>query len=651
MHFNLKNKILIPTMALLIVGMGVSSTISYVKSKTALKTALVNEVAQNVHGIKTTMTAWIKDRTLDVQNWSQHKMYAGALKDSFVGKSARKSASITMGKLKDDYGYYENICLADNGGTILAAADASVIGKISVGDRDYFKTAAQGALATSPIIKSRASGNPVLMIAAPVHEKDTIAGVIFAVVDMSKFNAQFIDPIKVGTQGYAFAFNTEGIIIAYPDKSKIFNLDIRQLPFGQQMMAVKNGLLEYDYKGSSKISALEKIDGLKLTVGVSAVNDEIFAPIKSLGRINLLVSIAVALCAAVVIFFVANSIVRPLNRVVEGLKDAAEGEGDLTKRLAVSSRDEVGKLAKWFNLFTEKMQVIIREVAENADQLNRSSQDLTAISNQMSVGADQTSAKATTVSESSQEMSANMNSVAAAMEQASTNVQMVASSAEEMTSTINEIAGNTEKASNITNKAVNQAETASGQVGELGEAARDIGKVVETITDISEQVNLLALNATIEAARAGEAGKGFAVVANEIKELARQTADATGEIKLKVETIQGSTTGTVSQITEVTKVVADINEIVSSIASAIEEQSATTREIATNVAQASQGISEVNGNVAQSSKVAAEMASDMAEVTQSSGEMSSSSSQVNMSAGELSELAEKLNAMVGRFKV
>ena len=192
---------------------------------------------------------------------------------------------------------------------------------------------------------------------------------------------------------------------------------------------------------------------------------------------------------------------------------------------------------------------------------------------------------------------------------------------------------------------------ASTQVAELGNAAREIGKVVETITEISEQVNLLALNATIEAARAGEAGKGFAVVANEIKELARQTAEASGEIKKKVDDIQASTQGTVTQISAITEVVNQVNEIVATIATAVEEQSATTREIATNVTQASGGIGEVTQKVSQNSQFSSSISEEITEVSHAAGEMANSSGQVNLRAGELAELSSALNELVGRFKV
>jgi len=380
-------------------------------------------------------------------------------------------------------------------------------------------------------------------------------------------------------------------------------------------------------------------------------SEGLFAAIKNSFSQIIIALVVVSLVGTLLNVLLSRSISGTLSRLTALVKDLAAGEGDLTVRLDLNSKDEIGELAGWFNAFIEKIHAIIKEVAGNAGHLDNSSSELSGIADHLAGGAEQTSAKANTVAVASEEMSANMGSVAAAMEEAATNINMVSTAAEEMTATINEISQNAENARGITGEAVTQADACSDQVASLGNAAQEIGKVVETITEISEQVNLLALNATIEAARAGEAGKGFAVVANEIKELAKQTADATMEIKAKVVSIQTSTDGTVVGIESISKVVNDVNNIVATIATAVEEQSVTTRDIAGNVSQASLGIGEVNKNVSQSSTVSDDIAREIAEVNQASGEMSGSSTQVNHSAQELSNLAEQLNGMVGKFRV
>ena len=375
---------------------------------------------------------------------------------------------------------------------------------------------------------------------------------------------------------------------------------------------------------------------------------------QSEGRVSTLLSaqfvgILAGVCFMILAIMTVFSIVKRMDRV----KDFSTqlGTGDFTVTSGIESKDELGVIGRVLDEMTKHLKEMILGITGNAENLNESSTNLFTISGQVSTGSEEVSGRANTVAVAAEEMSSNMNSVAAAVEEASTNVSLVATSAEEMTSVINEIARNTEQARTITGEAVAEAGSASEKVDELGRAANEIGKVTETITEISEQTNLLALNATIEAARAGEAGKGFAVVANEIKDLAKQTADATGEIRSKIEGIQSSTDGTVAQIEQITKVINNVNEIVATIATAVEEQSVTTKEIANNVVQASQGIAEVTENVAQISTVSGEIARDISEVNQASGEMSDSSSQVNISAENLSKLAEQLKEMVGRFKV
>jgi methyl-accepting chemotaxis protein len=366
--------------------------------------------------------------------------------------------------------------------------------------------------------------------------------------------------------------------------------------------------------------------------------------------VSIIVTLASIAALLILGFALMRSITGPIAKAVAMIRDIAEGEGDLTKRLEVHSKDEISEMARWFNTFIDNLQTMIRNVAENVSKIRNASAELSDIAQLMAKGSENTSGKATTVAAASEEMSANMRSVAGSMDQAATNINMVASATEEMTATINEIAHNAEKARHTTQKAVEEAKSASVQVGDLGGAANEIGKVVETITDISEQVNLLALNATIEAARAGEAGKGFAVVANEIKELARQTAHATLEIKQRVSGIQSTTSSTISKIGTISEVVHNVNEIVDTIATAVEEQSVTTKEIASNVMQASDGIGHVNENVFQSSTVSEQIAKEIEEVTQAAGEMSNSSAQVNLSAEALSDLALQLDAMVKRFR-
>jgi methyl-accepting chemotaxis protein len=408
-----------------------------------------------------------------------------------------------------------------------------------------------------------------------------------------------------------------------------------------------------DYNGNPVLSAYTPLsfEGLQWALLAEIDAAEAFAAVKALQWVAMVVTLVGVVAILAIALLITRSITLPVKRVVANLTDLAQGEGDLTVRLQVNSQDEIGQLSIRFNEFMEKLHTMIKDIIGGVETLSSSSTELSAISQQLSANSEQTSGKSGTVATAAEEMSTNMSSVSAAMEETSTNTNMVASAAEEMTATIDEIAKNAEKARMVSDQAVQQTDEASEQMSNLGQAAEAIGKVTETITEISEQTNLLALNATIEAARAGEAGKGFAVVANEIKELARQTADATLDIRSQIGGIQGSTTNTVASIKKIADVINQVSDGVATIATAVEEQSASTKEIAENISQISSGISEVNENVAQSSQVVGTITADITEVNQASGEIASSSSQVRLGAEDLSKLAEQLNSMVGRFKV
>jgi len=421
-----------------------------------------------------------------------------------------------------------------------------------------------------------------------------------------------------------------------------------------QIDELEKSLVSNWKKNNSLMSALSDISSKAEMAALEIVKHrrEVSRSRSSAGDfIRVVVTLGGISVMSILSLLILRAVISPIRKAIAMIRDIAEGEGDLTKRLDVHSKDEIGDLALWFNTFIDNLQNMIGKIASNVIRIRKSSNELSEIARLMAKGSEQTSIKAKNVAMASEEMSSNMNSVASAMGEATNNVNIVATATEEMTATINEIAHNAESARTTTQQAVDEAGYASSQVAELGQAASEIGKVVEAITEISEQVNLLALNATIEAARAGDAGKGFAVVANEIKELARQTAEATLEIKQRVEDIQNSTEGTISHISSITSVVDDVNEIVATIATAVEEQSVTTKEIASNIIQASDSIANVNENVVQSSEVASAITNEINEVTNAAGEMSNNSSHVNQSAEALNDLAQQLDTMVKRFRI
>jgi methyl-accepting chemotaxis protein len=317
---------------------------------------------------------------------------------------------------------------------------------------------------------------------------------------------------------------------------------------------------------------------------------------------------------------VTRSIARPLAQTV--LFSEAIAQGDLSQRLKMQRRDEVGKLATALDAMANGLQSQQQKISQTAQTLAGAANELTSVSQQMASNAEETASQA--------------NVASAAAEQVSSNVSTVSTGAEEMGASIREIAKSAHEAARVATSAVKVAEKTNATVAKLGESSAEIGNVVKVITSIAQQTNLLALNATIEAARAGEAGKGFAVVANEVKELAKQTAKATEDISRKIEAIQTDTKGAVAAIGQIGQIINQINDFQNTIASAVEEQTATTGEISRNVTEAAKGSSEIAHNitgVAQAARSTTEWASE-----------------TKRSADELSRMASDLQKLVAQFK-
>jgi methyl-accepting chemotaxis protein len=325
--------------------------------------------------------------------------------------------------------------------------------------------------------------------------------------------------------------------------------------------------------------------------------------------------------AALIGGWIVRMIVRPLRRVSDVL--AAVGDGDLTQEVEVRSSDEVGEMAQSLNRATNAMRVAISTMANTSTSLADSANQQESTRNQIAASAEETSAQA--------------GIAAAAAEQVTRNVQTVSAGSEELGASIREIAQNANDAAQVASEAVEVAETTNRTVSKLGESSVEIGNVVKVITTIAEQTNLLALNATIEAARAGDAGKGFAVVASEVKDLAQETAKATEDISRRVAAIQADTTNAVAAIGEISRIIARINDYQVTIASAVEEQTATTSEMNRNVNEAAIGSAEIATNIA-SVAAAAQTTTDAGIESQKAH-------------AELIRMSDEVQAVAARFQI
>jgi len=289
-------------------------------------------------------------------------------------------------------------------------------------------------------------------------------------------------------------------------------------------------------------------------------------------------------------------------------------KGDFTGGMSIKRMDEFGRLQSALLECSGNFENTFMDVTKQAYQVSAAQMETQIIAEDFKYKARLMNETAASVASATEEMSVNTAAVSAATEESATNISVISTNTDEMTNTVNEIAKNSENTRQITRQAVEIAGQASQRVNELGQSAAQISKVIDVIEEIAEQTKLLALNATIEAARAGEAGKGFAVVANEVKELARQTAEATEEIKNSVQAIQSTSTNTADEIKKINTVINQVEEHVASIATAVEEQNVTTRDIAANIEMAVAGMQEITQNISQNARAANLIAADMGKV-------------------------------------
>ena len=499
---------------------------------------------------------------------------------------------------------------------------------------------------------------PALFMGAPVLDGNELVAVLIIQISSAKINEVINyksnwQGYGLGSTGQAMLVNSEGILktesrsflterSAYLDyaKESISDKEIKLI----EGLETEIGLRKVNYPELSKIfrgdsisfEGLDQLGNQSLITGTKVDMggldwavltlrnySEVFEAGRRLGFYLLIVSILLLTGLGFFAVYLSGVLTKPLNDTVERMKDLAEGEGDLTKRMEVDGVDEFAMLSTQMNRFIGKINEVITEISSNSTHLNQSAENLSERSENLSSGIE--------------EVSQQSNSIAASSVQMNQNMQVVSSSVEEMSISVSEVSKRAHDAARVASDANTQAMNTDKIFTELGTNADLIGKVIDTIASIADETKLLALNAAIEAAGAGEAGKGFAVVASEVKELARQTAESSEDIKEKIYGIQSSSKEAVHAIKSISGIIGEVNDISSTIAASVEEQSITSKEIANNVNQAFSAVNEVTENINHISTASVEGAKD-------AGQLSTQSE-------ELLELSTRLGSIVKRFKI
>jgi len=579
MKLSLKYKILLPVLLIIVLGMGVSTAVSWVKSSSSLETELNKQLVQITDSTTEFLSSWIGDRQRDLATWSGQDVYKKAIQlngRGLMGESAKKAAIEEMANLDATYAYYGNIFLADDSGVIFASSQQAEQGEgagtdkeaINISDRDYFGKAMQGSEAISEVIKSRATGAPVFVVAAPVERAGKVQGVLLATVLVEAFSSKFIEPVKIGEEGYAYVYDADGRVLAHPDKSQILATNMGDFSFGADMLAKGEGMMDYTYDGLEKIVSFKKEPQTGWTIAAAASRSELMQPVRELGYINLSLAVGVIVLAGGILFFLVGSVSKALQGMVGGLSRNSE------------------------------------QVASASSQVSSSSQSLAAGASEQASSIEETSAS---------------------LEEIASQTKM-----------------NMENAQSIDNMMKNQAAPSFQLMDEkmavmddnLKENVRlseESAKIIKTIDDIAFQTNLLALNAAVEAARAGEAGKGFAVVAEEVRNLAGRSAEAAKNTQELIESSQG-------KVNETSAVYKEIAEALQNTEDIAQKVMALTGEVASASREQSQGIDQVNSGVSEMDKVVQQNASNSEETAAAAQELTAQAGELEDIVGKLSRL-------------
>lgn len=554
MKTGLREKFLIPTLLLILMGTSLTATVSFINSQRTLRAQIHAQLRQNAQSTLEYIVSWVENRRQDIMLWAQQSTIGQAVSTAGADENTGsvifvKEANENLKSYKNAHPYFEEIAIVKDDGNVLTTSNIEAGRETMTGrnikDRPFFQKALQGAVVVTDVAVSEMSGKPVVIIAAPVKMGDAIVGILYGVVDLPYFTKKFVEPIKIGQTGYVYIVDSNGMVISHPNAAKIMKENIKSSAYGQQILAQAEGTLEQNIEGTDVMVAFKRDQNIEWTVAAVVNVDEIMAPVRQLGWLNLLMTLIILAFAAIVIVYTAARVTKPINTITTSLNQVAE------------------------------------QVSDAAHQISQSSQ-------QLAQGA---SSQASSIEETS-------------------------ASLEELASMASHNADNAQQANMLSNDAKQAAlngttsmDTLMKAMEAINTSSKEVAKVAKGIEEIAFQTNLLALNAAVEAARAGEAGKGFAVVAEEVRNLAQRASEQAKTTSELITESRNRTKDGIRQAAEAHKVLQGILESVNKVVGLVTEIAAASREQAQGIDQINQAVSTMDHIVQQNSASSEQSAS------------------------------------------
>lgn len=528
MKFNLRNRILIPTLVLTILLAGVVIFTSLFFGSKALDKAVEENLSNISESCLNQIENWLISQKELITVLANQRLTLQSLGEGPDGAAARARLNQELVQTKAACAYFEDVVLVDAEGLTRASSTASSIDKINIGDRSYFKEAMQGNPAISEVLASRSSGNAIVVIAQPIKSDGATKGVLLGVMDLQKFSSRFVTSVKVLEHGYVFVFDQNGAFIAHPDRELVLKKKLSDFNWGKTMQQGTDKRIYYDEEGVTKTAMVARSAQLKWGVVATVSRSEGNASASNVAKLNFFIGLLAVVLGGVMMWLITRSIVRPLENIVDNLR----------------------------------------------------------------LGSDQTESAASQVSSSSQTLAEGASEQAASLEETSSSLEEMASMTARNSDNAQKVNTLAKEARTAVDNGASDMQAMATAMREIKASSDDIAKIIKNIDEIAFQTNILALNAAVEAARAGEAGMGFAVVADEVRNLAQRAANSAKETSSKIEnavtkTAQGvQLTDRVAQsLEEIVNRIRQVDTLAAEVASASKEQAQGLEQVNTAVTQ------------------------------------------------------------------
>jgi len=638
-------------LSIFLISMGILAGLNYWKARSIIVENITNNMTQEVINHAADITSWLKKNQAELSGISVAPAIQGGNKEEIV---------TFLAVVMKNNNIFEGINYATPDGNYINSF--GLTGNIS--QRNYFQKAIKGENAVSDMIISKETGHMTIMVAVPVKVNGQVTGILYGQISLEKI-AQENMKIKVGQTGYAYVVQGDGVILIHPDKDQIMKkLELSDIKLLERMLKGEVGSDIYEFAGIKKFLSFSPVQGTDWFLAINVPTSEVGGVVSVLTTMSLTTIIVLLLLTGLFIYWFARRVSKPI-KDLEFISNRI-ATGDLSEiKISITTKDEIGRLGKSFGQMAKNLRELIQKIQCATEQVAASSQELTASSEQSAQVANQIATSITGVAQGASEQMNAANETTIVVEQIAASIQQIAANANQVavqSAQATEKARNGDKAVEKAVMQMNQIETTvttSAQVvSRLGERSKEIGQIIDTISDIAGQTNLLALNAAIEAARAGEQGRGFAVVADEVRKLAEQSQEAAKKIAELIEKIQGETDQAVVAMDNGTREVKTGTEVVYTagiafreITDLVTEISGQIKNISAAMQQMAAGSQQIVDSVKKIDTLGKKSTDEAQSVSTAAEEQLASMEEIASSSQTLAKLAENLQNAVTGFRL